>query len=71
MLTTRCSISASPASSIASATEEGAVALVVRLDTPGGLLTSMKTVVQSFLASEVPIIVYVAPGGASATSAGV
>lgn len=59
------------ASSIASATKEGAVALVVRLDTPGGLLTSMKTVVQSFLASEVPVIVYVAPGGASATSAGV
>jgi membrane-bound serine protease (ClpP class) len=59
------------ASSIASATKQGAVALVVRLDTPGGLLTSMKTVVQSFLAAEVPVIVYVAPGGASATSAGV
>jgi membrane-bound serine protease (ClpP class) len=59
------------ASSIASAEKDGAAALVLRLDTPGGLLTSMKAVVQSLLASEVPVIVYVAPGGASATSAGV
>jgi len=48
-----------------------APALVVMLDTPGGLLESMKAIVKSFLAAPLPIIVYVAPGGASATSAGV
>ena len=59
------------ASAISAAEKGQAVALVLRLDTPGGLLTSTKTVVQSLLASKVPVIVYVAPGGASATSAGV
>ncbi len=59
------------ASAISAAEKERAVALVLRLDTPGGLLTSTKTVVQSLLASEVPVIVHVAPAGASATSAGV
>lgn len=44
--------------------------LIVRLDTPGGLLDSTKLIVQSFYASPVPVVVYVAPGGASATSAG-
>ena len=44
--------------------------LVVQLDTPGGLLDSTKTIVQKFLNSSVPIVVYVAPAGATATSAG-
>ena len=49
----------------------GAEALVVELDTPGGLLESTKNIVQSFLDSEdFPIIVYVAPEGATAASAG-
>ena len=45
--------------------------LVIRLDTPGGLLESTKVIVQTFLASDVPIVVYVAPAGATAASAGV
>ncbi|HUL55071.1 MAG TPA: nodulation protein NfeD [Opitutaceae bacterium] len=44
--------------------------LVIELDTPGGLLDSTKTIVQKFLASTVPVVVYVAPAGATATSAG-
>jgi membrane-bound serine protease (ClpP class) len=44
--------------------------LVIQLDTPGGLLDSTKTIVQKFLSSPVPSVVYVAPAGATATSAG-
>ena len=58
-------------SAIKGAESAGAPALIVELDTPGGLLNSTKTIVKSILASEVPVIVYVAPGGAGATSAGV
>jgi membrane-bound serine protease (ClpP class) len=50
---------------------ERAQALVIQLDTPGGLERSMRTVVQSILNSEVPVIVYVAPTGGRAASAGV
>ena len=49
---------------------EGYDALVVELDTPGGLGTSMREIVKTFLASPTPIIVYVSPGGSSADSAG-
>ncbi len=45
-------------------------ALVLRLDTPGGLLTSTRDIIQGFSASSVPVIVWISPGGASATSAG-
>jgi len=44
--------------------------LVVQLDTPGGLLDSTKTIVERFLASPVPIVVYVTPSGGTAASAG-
>ena len=44
--------------------------LVIQLDTPGGLLESTKDIVQKFYASTVPMVVYVAPSGASAGSAG-
>lgn len=47
-----------------------AQALVVRMDTPGGLDGAMRDIVQAILASEVPVIIYVAPGGARAASAG-
>lgn len=44
--------------------------LVIQLDTPGGLLDSTKEIVQSFYQSPVPVVVYVAPSGANAGSAG-
>jgi len=48
----------------------GYAALVVELDTPGGLGSSMRAIVKSFLASPVPVVVYVSPAGSSADSAG-
>lgn len=45
-------------------------ALVVLLDTPGGLDTSMREIVQEFLGARVPVVVYVSPSGARAASAG-
>ncbi len=45
--------------------------LVIVLDTPGGLMTSMRGIVQDILNSEVPVVVYVGPSGAQAASAGV
>ncbi|MGD9652802.1 MAG: nodulation protein NfeD [Candidatus Dadabacteria bacterium] len=48
-----------------------AEALVILLDTPGGLLNSTKEIVKLLLNSPVPVVVYVSPKGASATSAGV
>ncbi len=48
----------------------GAQCLVIQLDTPGGLLDSTKSIVQSFYSSPVPTVVYVAPTGANAGSAG-
>ena len=44
--------------------------LILRLDTPGGLLESTKRIVQSIYASPVPVVVYVGPAGSTATSAG-
>jgi membrane-bound serine protease (ClpP class) len=52
------------------AEEAGAVALIVRLDTPGGLDTSMRDMIKKILASRVPVVVYVAPNGSRAASAG-
>ncbi len=57
--------------SIATSARDGAEALVIQLDTPGGLLTSTKRIVKQLLGAPLPVIVYVAPAGASATSAGV
>jgi membrane-bound serine protease (ClpP class) len=60
---------------IADAIEDAAAAdgaaLVVELDTPGGLLNSTKTIVKDILAAPLPVLVYVSPGGAGAISAGV
>ncbi len=50
--------------------EEGAVALLITLDTPGGVLEPTKEIVQGLLNAEVPTIVYGSPGGAWAASAG-
>jgi len=52
------------------AEDEEAMAVVVRLDTPGGLITSMNGIVKRILSSEVPVIVYVSPSGGQAASAG-
>ena len=49
----------------------GYSAAVILLDTPGGLSTSMEKIYEKILASKVPVIVYVAPEGAAAASAGV
>ena len=43
---------------------------MIELDTPGGLLSSAQQIVKSILAAPLPVIVYVAPSGASAASAG-
>lgn len=58
------------ARAVADAERERSAALVLRLDTPGGLDSAMRTMVQSILGSQVPVIVYVAPPGARAASAG-
>jgi len=55
---------------IAHANSDGARALLVELDTPGGLLDSTRTMAGAILSSKVPVIVYVAPAGARAGSAG-
>ena len=57
--------------SIDKASEQGGQCLIVELDTPGGLMDSMRIIVKKILASPSPIIVYVAPSGARAASAGV
>jgi membrane-bound serine protease (ClpP class) len=57
--------------SIARAKAGGARALIIQLDTPGGLLTSTRTIVKDLLGTPVPVMVYVAPSGAGAGSAGV
>src|SRR5499426_2828326 len=50
---------------------ERAQALLIQLDTPGGLERSMRAIVQRMMNAEVPIVVFVAPTGARAASAGV
>jgi len=59
------------ASAIDRAEHEHYRALVVQIDTPGGLVSSMREMVKKMLASQVPIITWVAPGGSRAASAGV
>lgn len=52
------------------ANEIDAKAIIIRMDTPGGLMEPMRDIIQSILASNVPVITYVSPGGARADSAG-
>ncbi len=58
-------------SAIEKAIEENAECLIIKLNTPGGLLKSTRLIVTQFLQSEIPIIVYVSPSGSQAASAGV
>ncbi len=53
------------------AERDGAAAVVFEMDTPGGLSSAMDDIIDDFRQSEVPIVVYVAPSGARAASAGV
>jgi membrane-bound serine protease (ClpP class) len=55
---------------LAQANSDGAQALLIELNTPGGLLDSMRSMIGAILASRVPVIVYVSPAGARAGSAG-
>ena len=57
--------------SIDQAVKENAEALVIELDTPGGLMNSMENIVKSINASKSPVVVYVSPSGAKAACAGV
>lgn len=49
---------------------EGAECLVIQMDTPGGLDLSMRSIIKEMMSADIPIIVYVSPGGARAASAG-
>jgi len=56
---------------IEEASKEGAECLIIELDTPGGLDTSMRDIIKRIFSSEVPVVVYVYPSGSRAASAGV
>jgi membrane-bound serine protease (ClpP class) len=57
-------------SAIGDAEDDGAAAVLITIDTPGGLLSSMRQITQAILNSSVPVIGYVSPEGARAASAG-
>jgi len=56
---------------IETAANEGAECVVIKLNTPGGLLKSTRVIVTDFLESAVPVVVFVSPSGSQAASAGV
>jgi len=58
-------------SAIERATDDRAQCLIIELNTPGGLLKSTRVIVTDLLAAQIPVIVYVYPGGSQAASAGV
>jgi len=56
--------------SLADAEDAGAGLLIIRLDTPGGLDTSMRDIIKAQFGAQIPVVVYVAPSGSRAASAG-
>ena len=56
---------------IVKANDEKGACLIIEMDTPGGLMKSMNLIVKNILASEVPVVLYVSPGGSHCASAGV
>jgi membrane-bound serine protease (ClpP class) len=56
---------------IEKAIEENAECLIIKLNTPGGLLKSTRVIVTDLLESQIPVVVYVSPSGSQAASAGV
>lgn len=57
--------------SVDRASRDGSVCLIMELDTPGGLMESMRSIVKKLMNSPVPVVVYVSPSGAQDASAGV
>ncbi|MDX1778487.1 MAG: nodulation protein NfeD, partial [Thermodesulfobacteriota bacterium] len=51
-------------------TSAGAECLIIQMDTPGGLDLAMRSIIKEIMGSDIPVIVYVSPGGARAASAG-
>ena len=58
-------------SGIKKASDDNVACIIIELDTPGGLVESMRDIFKAIFASQVPVVIYVAPGGARAASAGV
>ena len=56
---------------IAEANDHSAECLIIELDTPGGLMDSMRDIIKEILTSDIPVVVYVSPSGSRAASAGV
>jgi len=52
------------------AEEKNATCVIIRMDTPGGVVTTTKTIIKAMVNAKVPVVVYVAPSGSSASSAG-
>lgn len=52
------------------AESQNASAVIIRMDTPGGMVTTTKTIIKEMINAKLPVVVYVAPSGSSASSAG-
>jgi membrane-bound serine protease (ClpP class) len=55
---------------IEKAKDNNAACVIIRMDTPGGVVTTTKTIIKDMMNAKLPVVVYVAPSGSSATSAG-